>query len=110
MMKGFTSKAINRTFDQIMFIDRVALASGTDSSPSMHAGKVLEVMDSAGYSYIRVEDQGQSIWLAAPSTKLTTGQSISWSSGSPMRNFSSKSLDRTFDIIYFVGSVQVDQG
>ena len=107
MMKGFTSKAINRTFDQIMFIDRVTLAS--DTSPSIHAGKVLEVMESAGYSYIRVEDQGQSIWLAAPSTKLTTGQSIRWSSGSPMRNFSSKSLDRTFDIIYFVGSVQVDQ-
>ncbi len=64
-----------------------------------------ESLSAAGYSFIRVEQNGSSIWLAAPETSLDVGQTISWSGGSPMRDFTSRSLDRTFDEILFVGAV-----
>ena len=105
VMKDFKSKSLNRSFDQILFVDRVL--SSTDMASNRHHGVVLETLQAAGYSYIHVQENGNSIWLAAPVTALEKGQKISWNSGAPMRNFSSKSLNRTFDEIYFVSKVSI---
>ncbi len=106
VMNNFNSKALNRVFDQILFVDRVLPVAALSST--QHQDIVLESMDSAGYSYIQVEEKGkQPVWLAAPSTSLVIGQTISWDSGAAMRNFSSKTLNRTFDEIFFVNSVNI---
>jgi len=107
MMRNFTSKSMNRTFDQILFVDKVFPAGAMTASG--HTGIVTEKMDSAGYSYIQVDEKGKKIWLAAPVSTVNVGQSISWNGTSPMHNFSSQSLNRTFDEIFFVGAVQVNQ-
>ncbi|MBC8210547.1 MAG: hypothetical protein H8E21_05715 [Gammaproteobacteria bacterium] len=107
IMRNFTSKSMNRTFDQILFVDKVVPAAAMIATG--HTGIVTEAMDAAGYSYIQVEEKGKKIWLAAPVSKVTPGQSISWNGSSPMHNFSSQSLNRTFDEIFFVGAIQVNQ-
>ena len=107
MMKNFTSKSINRTFEQIMFVDKVVATSAR--ATRSHSGSVLETMNAAGYSYIQVEEQGKKIWLAAPMIEIKAGQSISWNSGAAMRNFTSQSLNRSFDEIFFVSAVQVNR-
>ena len=68
-------------------------------------GIVVETMDSGGYTYARVEsrDEGE-IWVAGPVTKLAVGDSVRVSLALPMRGFPSKTLERTFDLIYFVQS------
>ena len=104
IMPNFTSKALNKTFKQILFIDRVQSASNAPVS-NEHSGTVIEALNSAGYTYIQVSESGKNVWLAAPVTDVVKGQSISWSSGSPMQNFSSRSLDRTFATIFFVGGI-----
>ncbi len=101
MMTNFKSKALDQEFDQIMFVDRLIDAAET----VQHRGIVAESMNGAGYSYIRVEENGNSKWLAAPKTSLKVGQSIQWKGGAPMRNFTSRSLNRVFDEIIFVGAV-----
>ena len=108
MMKNFTSKALNKTFDQIMFVDKVRNASTPVSNS--HSGTVVETMNASGYSYIQVDEQGKRVWLAAPETAISVGQTINWSGGSAMQNFSSRALDRTFDEIFFVGAIQVTSG
>lgn len=108
MMKNFTSKALNKTFDQIMFVDKVRAAS--TQATSSHTGTVVETMNASGYSYIQVDEKGNRIWLAAPEMAIKVGQEINWSGGAAMQNFSSRSLDRTFDEIYFVGAVQITNG
>ena len=107
MMKNFTSKTMERTFEQIMFVDKVV--STAAMATSSHSGSVLETMSAAGYSYIQVEEQGKKIWLAAPMIEIKAGQSISWNGGAAMRNFTSQSLNRSFDEIFFVSAVQVNQ-
>lgn len=102
-MNNFKSKALGREFEQILFVDRVI--GEQSASQALQQGVVAESLNAAGYSFIRVDQSGGSIWLAAPETSLSVGQSISWSGGSPMRNFTSRSLDRTFDEILFVGAV-----
>jgi hypothetical protein len=103
MMKNFKSKALNREFDQILFVDR--LINPTTDTAATHQGIVEESMDAAGYSFIRVQENGKSIWLAAPATRIEVGQSIQWSGGGQMRNFTSRSLDRVFEEITFVNAV-----
>jgi len=107
MMKNFSSKTLGRTFAQIMFVDRVIANSSITTSN--HSGFVLETMTAAGYSYIRVEESGKKIWLAAPEVKIKTGQKISWKGGTAMRNFASQSLNRSFDEIFFVSLVKINQ-
>ena len=102
-MNNFKSKALGREFEQILFVDRISAEQAV--SEAVQRGVVAESMNAAGYSFIRVDQNGSSIWLAAPETRIDIGQSISWSGGAPMRNFTSRSLNRKFDEILFVGAV-----
>ena len=105
MMKNFKSKALNREFDQIMFVDRLFTAAA--EATASRRGIVAESMSAAGYSYIRVDENGSSVWLAAPETSIKVGQTIKWSGGGEMHNFTSRSFNRVFDVIIFVDSVQI---
>lgn len=70
------------------------------------SGKVLETMNAATYTYARVETASGEQWIAGPQTTVAVGDTISWSGGNEMKNFPSKSLDRTFETILFVGRIQ----
>lgn len=70
------------------------------------SGKVVETMDSGGYTYVNIEKDSKSTWLAIPKTKITVGKEMSFKPGSVMNDFSSKSLNRTFDTIIFSGGVE----
>ena len=71
------------------------------------AGKVLETMDAAGYTYVQVDTGTETFWAAAPQFAVKVGDDVVVPEGMPMPNFSSKTLDRTFDMVYFVPSVLV---
>ena len=68
-------------------------------------GKVVETMNSGGYTYFSIEKDGKEIWVAVPKTELKVGQEVSFRSGNVMRNFPSKSLGRTFDTIIFTSGL-----
>ncbi len=72
-------------------------------------GKVIESMDSGGYTYIQIENNGKKTWVAVPKTKVVKGQDITLSPGAEMGNFESKTLKRKFDSIIFSGGV-IGQG
>ncbi len=72
-------------------------------------GKVVETMDSGGYTYVQIENNGKKTWVAVPKTKVVLGQDITLSPGNEMRNFESKTLKRKFDSIIFSGGV-IGQG
>ncbi|MEZ4387057.1 MAG: hypothetical protein R3D98_05685 [Candidatus Krumholzibacteriia bacterium] len=66
-------------------------------------GKVVETMNAANYTYVQVDADGQKIWAAGPQTEVKVGDTVSVSTQMPMANFHSDALDRTFDVLYFVG-------
>jgi hypothetical protein len=72
-------------------------------------GTVLETMNSGGYTYARIDAKGTEMWVAGPETTLTTGSTVSFTSGSPMPQFRSSTLNRTFDMIYFVPALVTEQ-
>jgi len=65
-------------------------------------GKVLETMTVQRYTYLRLDVGGpDGTWAAVPQTSVTAGQKVRVTDVSLMQSFTSKSLDRTFDRIYF---------
>ncbi|MCP5005168.1 MAG: DNA-binding protein [Planctomycetes bacterium] len=64
-------------------------------------GKIVETMNSGGYTYLLLENEGTQIWVAISETKVSVGQDISLKPGHQMVNFTSKTLKRTFDRIIF---------
>jgi hypothetical protein len=70
-------------------------------------GTVIETMNSAGYTYVHVDTGMGKVWAAAPETKVITGDTVSIPPGMLMRNHHSKTLNRTFDGVYFVSAISV---
>lgn len=77
----------------------------TRDDASTLSGKVLETMDSGGYTYVNIQKNGKTTWVAVPQTKVAVGQEISVAPGMVMMNFKSNTLNRTFDSIVFSGGV-----
>lgn len=74
------------------------------------SGKVVETMDAGGYTYVRIEKDGKKTWVAIPLTKVIVGQELSFTPGAEMANFTSKSLNKTFDSIIFSGGIAGEAG
>jgi len=70
------------------------------------SGEVVETMDAAGYTYVLVDTGSQKIWAAGPQTAVEVGEKVILTDGMPMRDFKSQTLGRTFDVVYFVGSIK----
>lgn len=77
-------------------------APATDNALS---GKVVETMNSGGYTYVSLENSGKKIWVAIPEAKVKVGQKVTCQPGMVMQNFTSKTLNRTFDNIVFSGGL-----
>lgn len=86
----------------------VALA-GAHESPKPEAaapaasltGTVLETMDAAGYTYMKLKTAEGETWAAVNEAKVETGKTVTVLSPMPMDGFESKTLNRKFDHIVF---------
>jgi hypothetical protein len=138
----FSSKSLNRTFDNIMFSPGLVTETQSQTSkiqpavepatklPSGHqavdrknkpkgmaamfgatsretttnlSGKVAETVNSGGYTYISLEKDGKQTWAAVPTMNATVGEYLELQTGAVMKNFTSKSLNKTFESIVFSG-------
>ena len=70
-------------------------------------GKVLETMNAATYTYVRVDTGKATNWAATSQFPVKVGDTVTINSGMPMQSFHSKSLNRDFELIYFAGSATV---
>lgn len=72
-----------------------------DDSTQVVEGKVAEVIDVPSYTYLRIDQGKESVWAAVSTTKVVVGQNVRIHAQTRMQNFSSSTLKRTFDSIYF---------
>jgi hypothetical protein len=61
------------------------------------SGKVAETMNSAGYTYILLDSKGEKIWVAVPEMQVSAGEEVVLMPGIEMINFTSSTLNRTFE-------------
>ncbi len=83
-----------------------APAAPASKAPGKYfTGKVLETMNAGGYTYVHVDNGTEKIWAAAPQFETKVGEKVTVPEGMPMKDYESKSLNRKFDMVYFVGAI-----
>ena len=68
----------------------------------VHKVVAQEVLHVNAYSYIRVIENGNENWIAAPTTPVEIGKTYYYGKAMEMKNFESKELGKTFGTVYFV--------
>jgi len=66
------------------------------------SGRVVETMNSGGYTYAKLDNGSRQVWVAGPETTLTVGTEVGAMDGTAMPGFHSDTLNRTFDELYFI--------
>ena len=69
------------------------------------SGTVLETMDAASYTYVRVKTEAGDLWAASGQFPVKVGDRVTVPIETPMENFRSESLNRDFPIIYFASRI-----
>jgi hypothetical protein len=62
-------------------------------------GEVLEVLDASGYTYMRLKTKNGEVWTAVAKAPIKVGSQVTVENAVPMKDFNSKSLNRTFPLI-----------
>jgi hypothetical protein len=83
------------------------VAELTPDIPAAHKGRVLQKMDAAGYTYLEVDEKGKKLWVAVLQAPVKEGDIVEIPDSPVMVNFTSKTLNRTFDQILFAAGVRV---
>ncbi|MHB8122501.1 MAG: hypothetical protein ACYDG4_10145 [Desulfuromonadaceae bacterium] len=69
---------------------------------------VTQTMNSGGYTYVEAADEkGVKAWLALPEMKVVKGDKIEYPETPAMVNFHSKTLNKTFETIYFIPGIRI---
>jgi hypothetical protein len=87
----------------------VAVPAQAEAQPQAQAqapggtlsGKVLETMDSGGYTYLKLRTDSGDVWAAVQQTKVKVGSTATIAPQMTLDNFESKTLKRKFDHIVF---------
>jgi hypothetical protein len=81
-------------------------AANTAQGAVSLSGKVVETMNSGGYTYVSLENNGKKTWVAIPATAVKVGQELIFQPGMEMKNFTSNTLHRSFESIIFSGGIR----
>jgi hypothetical protein len=74
--------------------------------PGAHEITVAEVVQTSGYTYLKVQENGAEKWIAVNRMEAAPGEKYYYAQeGLEMKNFNSKELNRTFETIYFVDAL-----
>lgn len=76
------------------------------TQPGTHEITVAEVVQTSGYTYLKVQENGAEKWIAVNRMEAAPGEKYYYAQeGLEMKNFNSKELNRTFETIYFVDAL-----
>jgi hypothetical protein len=80
---------------------QAAAPGAPESAGATVKGTVLERLDAAPYSYLRIQSANGEVWAAVPKTEVDKGATVVVSGAMPMSDFESKTLKRKFALVYF---------
>lgn len=79
------------------------------NASKIYNATVLETMNSAGYSYMKVKEGSKTYWIAMVQRDIKIGDNIAFIHEAQMSQFHSKTLNRTFESILFASDPQEEQ-
>ncbi len=100
-----------RLLGRLALLLALAVAPARAAAPAASValtGKVTETMNAASYTYVLVDTGAKKSWAAAPQFAVKVGDTVAFADAMPMLNYQSKTLNRTFDVVYFTGNISVN--
>jgi len=73
------------------------------------SGKVLDARRAGGYTYMELEHNGKTFWIASAVTNVQRNNIVSWKSAYVMKDYKSAALRKEFKEIYFVSSIKIEK-
>jgi len=104
-LTGYGAQAAAMAPDSTAATAAQAEAGTRSAAPDILNGEIVETMNSGGYTYVLLDTGSEKLWAAASETSVKVGQRVNIPAGQMMTDFTSKTLDRTFDKIYFVAGI-----
>ncbi len=81
----------------------------TDTNQQIFHAKVLAIKPVMGYKYLKVDENGTVRWVAIASAPVEVGDTIGYDKRTVMKDFTSKTLGKTFKEIIFANEVYLPQ-
>jgi len=94
-------------------MDNAAQHKPAGDSPMMQPegpieqGKVVELTSAAGYTYLLLKSGEHAFWVAGTQVNAKVGDVVSYIKNVEMHNFTSRSINKTFESIIFASMVKV---
>jgi len=81
--------------------------SDANVDPDAITGVVVKTMDSGGYTYVLVDTGSDQVWAAGPAIIVSAGDTVTFNGSMPMNGYHSRTLDMTFECVYFTGAIEI---
>jgi starvation-inducible outer membrane lipoprotein len=105
-MKNILLPIIALLFLVSCFQDPQKQAEENNNKDNVTEVLVQEAIEAGAYTYLKVSGNKGEQWLAVPKMKAKPGDIFYYSEqGLPMRDFKSKELDKTFELVWFLNRV-----
>ena len=88
-------------------VDAKKEGRGAPNAQLPQKARVLSTIDAAQYTYLEVTQNKKTLWLAATAVAAKKGDVVRFDDGMIMKNFHSKTLNRTFPSVTFVNRVVI---
>lgn len=79
-----------------------AQSAAPAASANMHTVVAKDVIQTSGYTYLLLSEDGKEYWAAVSRMEAEKGKTYYYKDGMEMTNFKSKELNRTFESIQFI--------
>ena len=100
MVFKFTKKSDT---DELSAIKESVMVATQPGSAAQHTTEILEVIQAPSYTYLKVKEGSKELWVATlKEDAFKVGSKYSFGDALQMDNFTSKELNRTFPVIFFV--------
>ena len=76
-------------------------APSSTGSNSTITGTVVERVDGAPYSFLRLETEKGQVWVGVPMAEVPKKSKVTVKNGAVLKNFESKQAGRRFDAVVF---------
>lgn len=83
-------------------VDNQSQMTDQSTSTTVHNVLVEEKLDAGNYTYLKVNENGNSYWIAVNKMDINPNEYVIFSKAMEMKNFKSETLNRTFESVLFV--------
>ncbi len=87
-----------------------AVETTVTKAAGQHKATVKVVLQTSVYSYLLVEENKETFWVACTKQDFSVDQVVYFTDGLAMENFESKELGKTFELVYFLNEVGFEPG